>query len=81
MKNLGTFGASIAIILLLGHSITSGMPFLAALAWKLIFLIVSVILSIGVFFFVGKVYENPLLAWLSGGMTMMLLILLVGVST
>lgn len=81
MKNLGTLGFSIAVVLLLGHGVTSGVSAIAYLAWKLVAFIVSLLFSVAVFWYVEKETEQAGIAWLFSGMSMLGCLLIVGALT
>lgn len=78
MKNLGTFGAAVSTFLLLGHSVSSSIPFVAPIAWKLIAFLVSILLAVGITFIVHKETENEAVALFCGLASLAGLVLIVG---
>lgn len=78
IKNLGTFGAAVSAFLLLGHSVSSSIPFVAPIAWKLIAFLVSIAIAVAVAFIVRHETENEAVALFCGLGALASLVLIVG---
>ena len=80
-KNFGTLGAIVTGFLLVGHLMTSGLPFFSLWGWKLLGFGLCLGLSFLTFFYIAAQSKSPVIGMVYGGVMMAVLLVLLGTVT